>query len=200
MVLAEDVAARKMVKERVRRKDRKNEFGKNPGKYRNKLIAIGIVTGIVASIAYIVYDLDTKPSNNAAASIDGIECNTNEFSTLHIHAHLDVFVNGKPVGVPARIGIVDNTCLYWTHTHDESGMIHIESPKSRDFTLGQFIDVWKSTLGFPVSGAVPKIFINGKTASTGLNDTNIHTHDEIVLAYGNEPLLIPPSYQFPAGE
>jgi hypothetical protein len=28
------------------------------------------------------------------------------------------------------------------HTHDTSGIVHIESPTVRPFTLGQFFDVW----------------------------------------------------------
>ena len=44
--------------------------------------------------------------------------------------------------IPAGIGIIPNNCIYWMHTHDESGLIHIESPIKKEFTLGQFLDIW----------------------------------------------------------
>ncbi|TSA18971.1 MAG: hypothetical protein D4R72_00825 [Nitrosopumilales archaeon] len=119
--------------------ERKQELGQN-SKHRNKLIAIGIFAGIIVAIAYVSYDLDKAPTS-AAQVIDGIACNINEYAVLHNHAHLDVFVNGNSVPVPAQIGIVDNTCLYWMHTHSIDGIIHMESPKSLEFTLGQFVDI-----------------------------------------------------------
>jgi hypothetical protein len=37
-------------------------------------------------------------------------------------------------------------CLYWAHLHAQDGIIHLESPESRDFTLGQVMDIWHVTL------------------------------------------------------
>ena len=186
-----------MVKEKDQR-ERKKELGQD-SKHRNKLIAIGIIAGIIVAIAYVSYDLDKAPKS-AAQVIDGISCNTNEYTVLHNHAHLDVFVNGNSIIIPAQIGIVDNTCLYWLHTHKIDGVIHMESPKSLEFTLGQFVDIWKATNEFPISGATQKIFVNGQAVSTSLSDTKINQHDEIVLVYGNAPSQIPSFYQFPEGE
>ena len=186
-----------MVKEKNRRE--RKEAGQNSTRHRNKLIAFGIVAGIVATIVYASYYLD-KTSTSITQVIDGIECNTNEYFAQHIHAHLDFYVNGNHLTVPERIGIVDNKCLYWMHTHDASGVMHIESPKSQEFTLGQFIDIWKATGDFPIYEATPKIFVNGQLVNTSLNETKIKAHDEITLAYGSIPQIIPPAYQFPEGE
>lgn len=76
----------------------------------------------------------------------------------------------------------------------------MESPKSRDFTLGQFFDIWRASENFPVSGALPKIFVNGQIVNTGLNETKIGEHDEIVVAYGNTPPFILSFHQFKEGE
>jgi hypothetical protein len=35
----------------------------------------------------------------------GLTPGTHEFFTYHVHAHLDLFVNGRPVRVPGGIGI-----------------------------------------------------------------------------------------------
>ncbi|MHB8594858.1 MAG: hypothetical protein ACYDB3_11110, partial [Acidimicrobiales bacterium] len=41
----------------------------------------------------------------AGQAVDGIECQTNEQTLFHIHAHLTIFVDGSPRQIPAGIGI-----------------------------------------------------------------------------------------------
>jgi hypothetical protein len=64
-----------------------------------------------------------------------------EQAAFHIHTHLDILINGKSYTIPPQIGIIPGKCFYWLHTHDESGVVHIESPVTRNFTLGQFFDI-----------------------------------------------------------
>ena len=46
------------------------------------------------------------PTNAAElAEAAGLELQRQEFLIFHVHAHLDVFVNGEPVEIPAAIGI-----------------------------------------------------------------------------------------------
>ncbi|BDZ51865.1 hypothetical protein GCM10025867_41060 [Frondihabitans sucicola] len=65
----------------------------------------------------------------------------------HIHTHLDITVDGRAEIVPGQIGLDEKhgfaTAL---HTHNTSGIIHIESPVERDFTLGQFFTEWNVRL------------------------------------------------------
>lgn len=169
-----------------------------PTKGKNKLVMLGIIVAIIAGVAYAVYRSDNTVDSNFA-TIDGIPCETQEYTTFHIHAHMDIFSNGQHVGIPAQIGL-ENTCLYWLHTHTSDGIIHIESPKQKDFTVGQFFNIWKATnKGFPTSGT-PEIFVNGNLVSTSMSDTVMHAHDEIVLAYGDVPQNMPSFYQFPEGD
>ncbi len=98
----------------------------------------------------------------------GLTPGTHEFFTYHVHAHLDVFVNGRRVLVPAGIGIhiagpavhqrmvegapsyggIDlcaRPCVSPLHTHDThdvTGVIHIESPTATRFTLGELFQEW----------------------------------------------------------
>jgi hypothetical protein len=73
----------------------------------------------------------------------GLHQLTMEGTALHIHEHLDLFVSGRRVRVPALVGI-DQQAGFLTelHTHDASGIIHVESPVPRTFTLGQFFCEW----------------------------------------------------------
>ncbi|WP_101478162.1 hypothetical protein [Candidatus Nitrosotalea bavarica] len=165
---------------------------------KNKYIALGVIAAIVAVVSYVIYSTDNT-IDSRFPSIDGIPCETQEYSTFHIHAHMDIFVSDQHIGIPAQIGIT-NSCLYWLHTHTPDGIIHIESPAEREFTIGQFLDIWKSTsktLSIPDNE--PEIFINGNLVSTKLNNTAMSAHDEIVLVYGNVPQNMPSFYQFPEG-
>jgi hypothetical protein len=74
--------------------------------------------------------------------IDGIPCQTGEQVAYHVHAHLQILDAGRTVTLPANVGIRDDLCLYWLHTHDTSGIIHIEAPHSLRPTLGTFFDIW----------------------------------------------------------
>ena len=60
--------------------------------------------------------------------------------------HLTIEIAAR-VRVPADIGIVTAgyavICLYWLHTHDDSGTIHVEAPGGT-FTLADFFAVWVS--------------------------------------------------------
>jgi hypothetical protein len=97
----------------------------------------------------------------------GLIPGTHEFLINHVHSHLDVFVNGEPVQVPAGIGIaIDDPavhhevledgsdayggidppckqpCVSPLHTHDVSGVLHTESLSSEPNTLGEFFTEW----------------------------------------------------------
>ena len=147
-------------------------------------------------------------SSQPGLTIAGMQCNAMEQLQYHIHAHLDIFVNGQLIYIPPQIGIVDDKCIYWLHTHDGTGIIHIESPVKREFTLGQFFEVWKSKLNNPktfddILGGklIPTVYVSGNKASNNVNykDVKLNAHDEIVVVYGTPPKSIPSKYSFPEG-
>jgi hypothetical protein len=134
-----------------------------------------------------------------------------EGTTLHIHQHLDVFVHGKAVTVPAQIGIdPDGAFISPLHTHDTSGIIHVESPTVQRFALGQFFDVWgvkftRDCLGSLCTsgGDRLRVFVDGKEATGDFRRLELFAHAEIVVAYGTDAQLpdpIPSSHGFPLGE
>jgi hypothetical protein len=77
---------------------------------------------------------------------------------MHIHVHLTIIDHGKPVAIPEDVGRpIAGQCFYWLHTHTPDGIIHIESPVLRDFSLGQFFAVWGQPLSrHDVAGAKPR--------------------------------------------
>jgi hypothetical protein len=87
-----------------------------------------------------------------------VGCDVNEMSGVHVHARLSISNRGADVAVPANIGIVTIAggaplCLYWLHTHDESGTIHVEAP-SGSYTLADFFAVWGQPLSRTQVGSI----------------------------------------------
>lgn len=171
---------------------------KSPSRNKNKLVAIGIIAAIIAGAVYFLEKTDSTV-DSSYPSVDGIPCETEEYTTFHIHAHLDTFVNGQHVDVPQFVGIKENKCLYWLHTHDNSGIIHIEAPQQQNFTLSQFLDMWKATGSTQPPSGTPTILVNGQVVSSSLDTTQLNAHDEIAIVYGQMPPNIPSFYQFPEG-
>jgi hypothetical protein len=146
---------------------------------------------------------------------DGISCQTSEQTLFHIHAHLTVVVNGSARQVPAAIGIPgavaqstpagpligNGTCFYWLHTHAADGIIHIESPVHRTYTLGNFFDEWGQPLSTsrvgPASGHVVVIY-NGRVFTGNPRDIPLTAHAQIQLEVGT-PLVGPEQITFPNG-
>jgi hypothetical protein len=75
--------------------------------------------------------------------------------------------------VPPQTGIIPEKCVYWLHTHDENGIIHIESPIKKDFTPGQFFDLWKRKLNN--TQVFDSIFNGRKQYSTNIHKWNQNT-------------------------
>jgi hypothetical protein len=121
----------------------------------------------------------------------------------HFHAHLDIFVNGKPVKVPALVGINPGAgYLTELHTHDTRGVIHIEAQKSRDFRLGQFFAEWAVFLNSNQIGAYKglKWYVDGKLQTGNPQQLVLKPHQEVAFVVGKPPAKIPSSYAFSRGE
>ena len=147
--------------------------------------------------------------------VDGIGCSSSEQTLFHIHTHLTIFVNGSPRQVPAGIGIPgakaqntaqgpfigSGTCFYWLHTHAADGIIHIESPVQRTYTLGDFFDEWGQPLGpgqvGPDKGHVTVIY-NGRLYQGNPRDVPLTKHAQIQLEV-NTPLVAPEKIVWPSG-
>lgn len=102
---------------------------------------------------------------------------------IHIHPRLNVTVDGSAVTVPSQIGIDSSLWKdhsldqYGTpgfaplHTHDSSGIIHVESTANRTYTLGEFLKIWG---GLDTAGKTVRATANGQPVS---NFSNIILRD-----------------------
>ena len=132
-----------------------------------------------------------------------------EGTALHIHQHLDLLINGTTVPIPAGIGIDEaGGFLSPIHTHDTSGIIHVESSVVRDFTLGEFFDIWgvrftKDSIGGYTASATSTlaVYANGSLVTGDPRNLVLTEHQEIMIVYGaasSTPNVIS-SYSFAPG-
>jgi hypothetical protein len=148
-----------------------------------------------------------------------------EFFQFHIHAHLDVFVNGRQVVVPSGIGInihdpgvqrfvqgkqvgyggislCAKPCIAALHTHDPTGIIHTESLRKRAYRLGQFFVEWGVRLTASCVGGYCRprdsirVFVDGKSHSGNPAAVVLTNHEEIAIVIGTPPKQVPASYDF----
>jgi len=133
-------------------------------------------------------------------------------TTFHIHSHLEIFVDGKKVPIPANIGIDEATqFISPLHTHpttpdNPEGTIHMEADQQYDFTLGQFMNVWgvkfsDSQIGSLKSQGDKKlqVYVNGQRVNDPVNVV-LQEHDIVVIGYGKAGSFpTNPNFNWPSG-
>jgi hypothetical protein len=133
-----------------------------------------------------------------------------EGTAVHIHQHLALYVDGRKVLVPAGIGIDPAVGYAPLHTHDPSGVIHVESPTVRIYTLGELFAVWgvrftPNCLGGYCAGGGRqlRLYVDGRAYRGDPTTLALAPHQELVVAFGSAaqlPSPIPSTYRFPPGE
>ena len=153
----------------------------------------------------------TFPGGNAASGgqgevVNGVGCIGS--IARHYHAHVSLFVNGDQKAIPAAIGItapmfrddyvIAGDCWYWLHTHDATGVVHIEPPNDAPYTLGHVFDIWGQQLatngaaGF--SGEL-SVFVDGVRYTGDPRAIVLTSRKHISLQVGR-PLAPIPMYIF----
>jgi hypothetical protein len=195
-----------------RRQERAASRGRREAETRRRRLRVRLgwaAAGLVAAglIAFTIWT-NLPKSASAGPVIDGVECNTNEQLAYHIHQHLAIYDRGKPVAVPQGIGIDQkDNCIYWLHTHDTTGVIHVESPSEKQYPLKNFFDLWGQVVdntsflthaiapGHSVRAYVGKDLYKGDPMSIVLTP-----HKLITLEYGPPWVAPDTSFKFPSGE
>ena len=167
------------------------------------------------------------PADPMARAVQaGLKPGPKEFGVNHVHAHLDVFVDGTPVTVPAGIGIniadpavrtfdlpdgskeyggielCNDPCISPLHTHNNSGVLHTESATATPNTLGEFFVEW----GVPLDPSCVSTYCSPTTKIAIYVDGDLSTGDpraieltdlrEIAVVIGTPPATIPKTGDF----
>jgi hypothetical protein len=133
-------------------------------------------------------------------TIDGISCDQAEGAVFHIHQHLAIFDHGRAVGIPDDVGRpIVGQCLYWLHTHTADGIIHVESPAYRSFTLGQFFDIWGEALSANVAASAHakpgtmRVYVDGRPYRGDPRKIELAQHTDITIEAG-PPYHVPVAF------
>ncbi len=128
---------------------RKQRIQERVEKHRRnrRILTLLVATALIAIIVSAVY-LATRPT---LAGAFPFPCLGLEGTTVHVHPWLRIVINNQIVSIPALIGIVStpiSACFEPIHTHDNSGIIHVESDNTNQaYTLGNFFTIWNVTYG-----------------------------------------------------
>ncbi len=186
--------ARLRTRQERRREDKlRREEGLQRAARNRRIAIISIVAAVVLTVVALVYFVSVQnqtPASAAYPTMDGVTCDSNEHADFHIHAHVTIYIDGQASSIPATIGIAsDTSCLYWLHTHDSNGVIHIEAPNGHAITLGNFLDIWQSRfrqLGYPSQLSDPaswQVYVGGKPFTGNFHTIPMQNHLLITLAY-----------------
>lgn len=183
--------------------------------------------------------ISASPSQQAAAPVwpapenpmelavqAGLKPQPKEYKINHVHAHLDVFVDGKPLTVASGIGIntsdpavrrfddpdgsvgyggiqlCNQPCISPLHTHDVTGILHTESADPKGNTLGEFFIEWGVLLDtscvatFCSPATKIAIYVDGEPFTGDPRAIELKNEREIAIVIGTPPPNIPKSADF----
>src|SRR6266566_5404810 len=193
--MSKQVTRQRTRQERRREEQLRREEERRRAAGRRRITTVGIIAAgvlLVAGLVYLVIAQGQTPANAAYPTIDGVSCDSGEHSDFHIHAHMSIYIDGKPAPIPAQIGIApDSSCLYWLHTHTSDGVIHIEAPNGLSITLKNLLDIWGDRfpqLSYPsqFSDATGwQAYVNGKPFTGDFRTIPLQAHTLITLAYNS---------------
>ena len=160
-----------------------------------------LFTALIAGMAMVLHPIGTLAAVPAGQPVDGIRCDASEGVAMHIHPHLSILDHGKPLPIPEDVGRpLSAPCLYWLHTHTPDGIIHIESPTVKTFTLGEFMDVWGEPLtktdvagAHPRKGESVRVYVDRQAFTGDPKKIEFTQHLDVVILVG-PPYKLPPPF------
>lgn len=134
------------------------------------ILSMAGIIGIIVFIISMQSSAVNATARNSNVNMDPI--------IMHIHSKLSILVNGTSFNMPAQIGIdpslwkdhsldecgmqsmpeMNMSAMAPLHTHDNSGIVHVESTVDRNYTLGEFLNVW----GLDLNSKTVRMTTDGK--------------------------------------
>lgn len=161
------------------------------------------------TIGQATYAAGDSTAGGQGGAVQGVGCDA-ATPVVHVHAHLTLIADSVQRAIPMAVGtpdpfVIDNIvvaarCFYWLHTHDATGIIHLEAPDSSTLTLGNFFAIWGQPLSRTNVGGFQgdvTAYVDSTRYDGELSAIPITAHTQITLIVGGVPAEIP-VYQFPA--
>ncbi|HET9029481.1 MAG TPA: hypothetical protein VFN49_04835 [Candidatus Aquilonibacter sp.] len=162
----------------------------------------------------ILGDTPSGGHGPVGSQIDQAQCDTTMSDNYHIHVFIGLYVNGTEYALPTGVGVADpasqndkdtqyaTQCFYYTHTHDRTGVVHIEDPNggisavppmNSMYTLKTLFDVWGITVSnsqFGQFGGNVQVYTSGQTYRGGGNANSTIPESDLTPWVG-DPNTIP---------
>jgi len=182
------------ISEEEHREIRRATRPSRPAFYTRRYFQIGVVLVVLAAVGYV--GLPYILGSHGGSSFDIVGYCGSEGSVEHYHPLLVINVAGVQRLVPADIGLTasetnpSHVCAsggHALHTHDGSGIIHVELPvvPSPSPTLGDFFTIW----GQPLSPSSVWSYPGHVTAA--VYDSDTHTTSDFSSNPPGIPLYEP---------
>jgi hypothetical protein len=162
-----------------------------------------IAFGLGQTIGAATYAAGDSSAGGVGQRVQGIACD-GSIPVQHIHVHLTLIANGVQRAIPLAVGVlgaeeisnfvVDGRCFYWLHTHDATGIVHIEAPDSAQYTLGKFFAIWGEQLSRSNVGGFQgdvTVYIDSTKYEGDLSALAFKERQQITLIVGAVPDTIP---------
>jgi hypothetical protein len=102
------------------------------------MATIAIVATLVTVIIVAIFFIPRPPPNAVQLPPYLDHCVTGP-TVYHSHPTLAITISGQAIVIPVTI---DDSCPQPIHTHDSSGVLHIETDQNVNYTLGDWFLLW----------------------------------------------------------
>ena len=138
-----------------------------------RYVILGFAITLVAGVSLVMITSNSAVSKLPVSNSPTSSVPHDAMGMMHIHPHLSLVIDGKAAVVPAQIGIDPSLWNFHAldsygmkgmtaiHTHADDGVIHVESYKDQDYTLGEFLAIW----GIQLDGYNVKVTVDGNPIS-----------------------------------
>ena len=156
------------------------EKGRIPWSY---VLPAIVVVSVIVGLAYV--ESSTGPSTIATTAIGNgifpLPCSGEQSLVMHVHPWLRIVIGNQNITIPADVGAI-SSCEEPVHTHDSSGIIHIESSTYSNFTLGEFFQIWAATYAYATINNTKAPIVFNSTDILGLKA--VQSHSVVLLVDG----------------
>lgn len=135
-------------------------------------------------LAFVYYQNLINDRSSILTKCEGVHLKTN----VHYHATIEIRQDGELILIPANIGIVGK-CIHPLHTHDNTGLIHMDYSKKVAFTLSDFFDMQGIIMTDNQIGSIKttdkytiEIKVNNKIINTNYRNIVLHDKDRILIS------------------
>lgn len=108
-------------------------------KRRQRTLATAIIVAILVVVIVVAIVLIPRPAPNPVQLPPYLDHCVTGALVYHSHPNLVITINGQGVLFPVTF---DSSCPQPIHTHDSSGVLHIETDENQNYTVGDWFLLW----------------------------------------------------------